>query len=74
MIVQEFGAQPPKHDWRTITWLEGSGRYAVHSRFARGVCITCRRQARRRAEWRRRCYRDAPGEACATKYWLSTLD
>src|SRR5712671_3375903 len=73
MSVKELALSLPKHDWRTITWREGSA-VKLRSRFARVQVRTApiRRAAERveetlLIEW-------PEGEAEPTKYWLSTLD
>ena len=71
--VKELALSLPKHDWRTITWREGSAA-RLRSRFARlRVRIAPGRGAAGRPEetllieW-------PEGEAAPTKYWLSNLD
>ena len=71
--VKELALSLPKHDWRTITWREGSAA-PLRSRFARlRVRIAPGRGAAGRPEetllieW-------PEGEAAPTKYWLSNLD
>jgi SRSO17 transposase len=73
MSVKELALSLPKHDWRIITWREGSAD-RLRSRFARVQVRTAPiRGAASRAEetllieW-------PEGEAEPTKYWLSTLD
>ena len=70
--VKELALSLPKHDWRTITWREGSAA-RLRSRFARlRVRIAPGRGAAGRPEetllieW-------PEGEAAPTKYWLSNL-
>jgi SRSO17 transposase len=70
--VKELALSLPKHDWRTITWREGSAA-PLRSRFARlRVRIAPGRGAAGRPEetllieW-------PEGEAAPTKYWLSNL-
>jgi hypothetical protein len=70
--VKELALSLPKHDWRTITWREGSAA-PLRSRFARlRVRIAPARGAAGRpeetllVEW-------PEGEAAPTKYWLSNL-
>jgi SRSO17 transposase len=71
--VKELALFLPQHDWRTITWREGSAARR-RSRFARlRVRIAPGRGAAGRPEetllieW-------PEGEAAPTKYWLSNLD
>jgi SRSO17 transposase len=71
--VKELALSLPKHDWRTITWREGSAE-RLRSRFARvQVRIAPGRGAAGRPEetllieW-------PEGEAAPTKYWLSNVD
>src|SRR6202140_1677563 len=71
--VKELALSLPQHDWRTITWREGSAA-PLRSRFARlRVRIAPGRGAAGRPEetllieW-------PEGEAAPTKYWLSNLD
>jgi SRSO17 transposase len=73
MSVKELALSLPKHDWRTITWREGSA-VKLRSRFARVQVRTAPiRRASERVEetllieW-------PEGETAPTKYWLSTLD
>ncbi len=71
--VKELALFLPQHDWRTITWREGSAARR-RSRFARqrvrigpGRGAAGRPEETLLIEW-------PEGEAAPTKYWLSNLD
>jgi SRSO17 transposase len=71
--VKELALSLPKHDWRTITWRQGTcdrlcsrfARVRVHASPTRGR--SGRPEETLLIEW-------PEGEAEPTKYWLSTLD
>ena len=71
--VKELALKLPKHDWRTITWREGTNE-RLRSRFARVRVRTApmwgagaRGEETLLIEW-------PVGEPAPTKYWLATVD
>jgi SRSO17 transposase len=71
--VKELALKLPKHDWRTITWREGTND-RLRSRFARVRVRTApmwgagaRGEETLLIEW-------PVGEPAPTKYWLATVD